>query len=148
MNCATVAAGFHIKRQYNIFYAFSNYSDLGGTHRIGFSYRFDFISKTKSSKLLYDSSQPVGNVPPENLKVNIDSEKLSISWGRVVGVRYNVYAKHSSINKWMKLNKTPLYNNSLNYKQPVALGVYFFKVCSVYNDEESSFSKEVSLNVK
>jgi hypothetical protein len=32
--------GIHIEQQYNFFYTYSNFSDLGGSHRLGFSYSF------------------------------------------------------------------------------------------------------------
>lgn len=140
--------GFHFNQQYHLFYTFSNYADLGGTHRIGFSYRFGTVGKVRLSQLSYGSSQIVNNIPPENLEVKIDNEELVLSWNRVTGVQYNAYAKHSSTNKWIKLNKTPLYNNTLTYKKPVTPGNYFFRVCSLYKDKESSFSKEVFIYVK
>jgi hypothetical protein len=140
--------GFHFNEEYNLYYTFSNYSDLGGTHRIGISFRFGYVNKNTRSRLLYETSQIVKNIPPENIDVKIESDELIISWDRVAGVQYNVYAKHSSVNTWVKLNKIPLYNNTLKYKKPIALGNYSFKVCSVYNNKESTFSKEVSLYVK
>ncbi len=135
--------GFHIQQQYNFFYAFSNYTDLGGSHRLGFTFNFNRPKVRVRTNLTYDSSQPVSLVPPVNLNVNISDQKLNISWDRVSGVQYNVYARHSSSQKWVKLNDSPLYNNSLQFKTPLALGTYHFRVNSVYKGKESSYSKEV-----
>ena len=140
--------GFHVQQQYNFYYTFSNYSDLGGSHRLGFTFNFNRPRTKVRTSLTYDSSQPVSLVSPANLNVNISDEKLKISWDRVPGVQYNVYARHSSSQKWVKLNKSPLYNNSLNFKTPLALGTYYFRVNSIYKGKESSYSKEVSIDVK
>ncbi len=51
-------------------------------------------------------------------------------------------------NKWIKLNKTPLYNNAMKFKRPKAAGTFSFRVASVYNGKESTYSKEVNIHVK
>jgi hypothetical protein len=141
-------AGFHIKETYHLQYTFVNYSDLGTTHRLGFSFHFNRPSTIRTSRLQYDTSQPVQLVPPENLTVQVDDAQLHVSWDRVTGVQYNVYAKHSSQDKWIKLNKKPLYNNSMNFKKPVTLGRYNFRVSSQYQSKESGYSKEKSIDIK
>ena len=82
------------------------------------------------------------------MKVEFSEEEMHVSWGRVPGVQYNVYAKHSSQEKWSKLNKSPLYNNSMKFKKPLLPGTYSFRVSSMHNGKESSFSKEVKINVE
>ena len=140
-------AGFHLQGRYNFYYTYGMYSDLGGIHQLGFTFNFGNPSKYKS-KPLYYPSQPLKLVPPENVKVDIIENELRISWDRVSGVQYNVYAKHSTQEKWVKLNKSLLYNNSIKFKKPKSRGIYYFRVSSQYNGKESSFSKEASIYVK
>jgi len=33
--------GFHLQEQYHFYYSYATYSDLGGTHRLGFNFNFD-----------------------------------------------------------------------------------------------------------
>jgi hypothetical protein len=141
------SAGFNFKQQYYIDYTFVNYTELGGSHRLGFSFHFNRRSNRARSKAYYDSSKPVSLVPPLSVGVNISGSELNISWDRVVGVQYNVYARHSSQDKWVKLNESALYNNSMKFKKPAALGVYYFRVSSLYAGKESTFSKEVNIHV-
>ncbi len=142
------SAGFNFKKQYYIDYTFINYTDLGGIHRLGFSFHFNRRSTKTRSMAYYDSSKPVNLVPPANVGVKISGSELHVSWDRVAGVQYNVYAKHSSQVKWIKLNKSPLYNNSMKFKKPKTSGTYYFRVCSTYAGKESTHSKEVQLYVK
>jgi hypothetical protein len=144
----SLSAGFNFKSQYYLDYTFVNYQDLGGIHRLGFSFHFNRRSSKSRSLGYYDSSKPVILVPPLNVKVNISGNELDVSWDRVAGVQYNVYAKHSSKDKWIKLNKSLLYNNSMTFKKPEASGVFYFRVSSVYAGKESTYSKEVNVNVK
>jgi hypothetical protein len=143
----SMSAGFNFKKQYFLDYTFVNYQDLGGTHRLGFSFHFNRKTSRAKSLAYYDSSKPVSLVPPLNLDVDMDGETLHISWARVSGVQYNVYAKHSSKEKWIKLNKSPLYNNSMKFKKPAASGTYYFRVSSTYGGKESTYSKEVNIHV-
>jgi len=143
----SLSAGFNFKSQYYLDYTFVNYQDLGGIHRLGFSFHFNRKSSKSRSLGYYDSSKPVVLMPPNNVKVNITGNELNISWDRVSGVQYNVYAKHSSQEKWSKLNKSVLYNNSMKFKKPAASGVFYFRVSSVYAGKESTYSKEVNINV-
>ncbi len=141
-------AGFHFNQQYNLYYTFANYANLGGTHRMGFTFYFESGAKTKKPRQLYSPSTPIVLIPPPNLGVKIFGEKLHVSWDRVAGVQYNVYAKHSSQKKWSKLNKSPLYNNSMDFKKPLLSGTFSFRVSSLHGGKESSFSKEASINVE
>jgi hypothetical protein len=141
-------AGFHFNQQYHLYYTFANYENLGGIHRMGFSFYFKSAAKTKKPRQLYSPGTPVVLIPPPNLSVEISGEELHLAWNRVAGVQYNVYAKHSSQEKWSKLNKSTLYNNSMQFKKPLLSGTYFFRVSSVYNGKESSYSKEVNINVE
>jgi hypothetical protein len=141
------SAGFNFKQQYFIDYTFVNYTEIGGIHRLGFAFHFNRRSSRGKSYGNYDSSKPVQLVPPTDLGVKVSGNELNISWGRVAGVQYNVYAKHSTQEKWIKLNKSPLYNNSMKFKKPAAEGIFYFRVSSLYAGKESKFSKEVNIHV-
>jgi hypothetical protein len=140
-------AGFHVKDQYHIYYTFIIPSELGGIHQLGFSFNFKVSPRTKP-KLLYDTSQPIVVIPPENVKVEIYGDELKISWGYLAGVQYNIYGRQSTEKKWVLLNKSPIYNNSMNYKKPKTSGNYYFCVCSVYKGKESTYSKDIMINVQ
>jgi hypothetical protein len=141
------SAGFNLRQQYYIDYSFVNYSDLGAVHRLGFSYHFNHISTTKRSFGSYDYSKPVILKPPPNVMVDVSGNELRISWDRVSGVQYNVYARYSTQDTWRQLNKKPLYNNSMKFKKPEMKGIYYFRVGSVFGGKESPYSKEVNIHV-
>jgi hypothetical protein len=141
------SAGFNFKKQYYLDYTFVNYTDLGGIHRLGFSFHFNRKANKPRSYSSYDPSKPVNVVPPADVHVEIAGEELQVSWGRVAGVQYNVYAKHSTKTEWVKLNKSPLYNNSMKFKKPATSGIYYFRVTSQFGGKESTNSKEVYLHV-
>ncbi len=137
-------AGFIIKDQYELNYTFANYSDIGSVHRAGFTFRFNKpYVYTKEQAAVSSRLQP-----PANLKARLEKGELMLSWDSVLGAQYNVYARFSNSNKWVKINKTPLYNNRMNFKRPKANGIFYFKVTSIYNGNESTYSKEVSIHVK
>ena len=142
------SAGFNFKQQFYIDYTFVNYTELGSSHRLGFSFHFNRRSTRARSTAYYDSSKPVSLVPPLNVDVKISGSELNISWDRVSSVQYNVYARHSSQEKWVKLNKSALYNNSMKFKKPAALGTYNFRVSSLFAGKESTYSKEVNIHVE
>jgi hypothetical protein len=142
------SAGFNFKKQYFIDYTFVNYTELGATHRLGFSYHFNRRLHKSKSLGYYDSSKPVKLIPPNNVGVKISGSELNISWDRVDGVQYNVYAKYSTQEKWSQLNKSSLYNNSMKFKKPAAKGILYFRVSSIFGGKESTYSKEVFINVE
>jgi len=144
----SLGVGFSLEGQYYLNYSYMNLSDLGNTHRIGFSYHFDTPATGKKSDLLYDATQPVLLIPPLDITVEIQGDELRVNWERVPGVQYNIYARHSSQKEWVKLNKVLIYNNQLKYKKPTVSGVYSFRVCSVLAGKESNPSKEASIDVK
>jgi uncharacterized protein UPF0164 len=140
--------GFQYNRQYYINYTFCNLDILGSTHRFGFTYQFG--NKTYSSKQKY-SPKTFGKpklIPPDNLEVEIEDEKLIISWDKVTGARYLVYARYGLTGEWKKLIKSPLYSNSLKIKKLPEKGKYFFRVSSIINEKESEFSKEEQIEIE
>jgi hypothetical protein len=140
-------AGFNLNQQYYIDYSFVNYADLGGIHRLGFSYHFNRKSTLRRTTGYYDSSKPVVLIPPSNIGVEVSGNELRISWDRVAGVQYNVYARHSTQDKWSQLNKKPLYNNSMKFKKPETKGIFYFRISSIFGGKESTYSKEVNIHV-
>jgi hypothetical protein len=140
--------GLHFNRQYYINYTFYNLSDLGSTHRFGFSFQFgekSFPAKKKYSSTILKKPELI---PPKNLKVDIEDDKLIISWDKVTGVRYLVYAKFGKSGEWKSLVKTPLFSNSLKINKLPEKGIYYFKVSSILNEKESNFSKEVQIDIE
>ena len=136
-------AGFIIKDQYELNYTFANYSDIGSVHRAGFTFRFN-------KPYVYNKQETAVKTqlaPPANLAARIENSELVLTWDNVLGAQYNVYAKFSTNKKWIKLNKAPLYNNRMNFKKPKANGIFYFKVTSLLNGKESTYSKEVSIHV-
>jgi hypothetical protein len=141
------SAGFNFKQKYYVDYTFVNYADLGGIHRLGFSFHFNRKSSKTKSLGYYDSSKPVSLVPPNNINAKISGNELHVTWERIADVQYNVYAKHSTKIEWVKLNKSPLYNNSMKFKKPKTSGIYYFRVTSEFGGKESNNSKEVNIYV-
>lgn len=140
--------GFQYGSQYFINYTFFDLDVIGSTHRFGFSYQFGkkkYISSGKYSTTIIDKPKLIA---PDNLEVDIKDEKLIITWDRITGARYLVYARYGYTGEWKKLNQTPLYSNSLIIKKLPERGTYFFKVSSLINDKESEFSKEIQFEIK
>jgi len=140
--------GFQYNRQFFINYTFYNLDVLGSTHRFGFTYEFG--RKSYSAKKKYSTTflEKPKLIPPENLEVEIKDEHLVISWDRISGARYFVYAKYGYTGEWKKLVKTSLYSNSLKIKKLPEKGKYFFRVSSVINEKESEFSKEKQFEIE
>lgn len=139
--------GIIIRDQYHVDYAFVNLPDLSATHRLGFSFYFN-APDVRTPQALYDSTTPVNLIPPSDIHVSVDESELTISWSSVPRVQYNVYARHASQSEWIKLNKTPIYNNTIKFKRPSLTGLYHFRLTSVYGSRESTYSEEVVQNVK
>jgi hypothetical protein len=140
--------GIIIHDQYHLDYAFVNLPELSATHRIGISFYFNSPDQGIIPQALYDETTPVNLIPPTNIHASVDESELTISWSGVPRVQYNVYARHASQNEWIKLNKAPVYNNTIKFKRPSLSGLYHFRLTSVYGGRESSYSEEVVQNVK
>lgn len=144
----TFGAGFHLKNQYNLYYTFVNYSDLGGTHRLGFAFNFNTPASKKWKRSLQMPGVPLELRPPQYIYARIKENELILSWEYVRGATYNVYARHSSQVEWKKLNKTPITSSLLKFKKPTLKGEFYFRVTSIMNNKESMDSKETSLHVE
>jgi len=141
-------AGFEFEQRFALDYAFFSHSELGMTHKIGVTFNFN-----RSHVGLKGKSQETGGIPailrpPENIKGVIDGNVLIISWTPVPGARYNVYARTSPTDPWIKINSSPLYYQQLAYKKPQNIKTIYVAVSSLTDKTESAFSKEAVIHVK
>jgi hypothetical protein len=144
----SLGVGFVLKKQFCFNYAFMVHPELGATHRLGFSFIFKSPLPTKTSISTPGTVKYNTLWPPTNVKVKTVKNELIVSWGVVPGAEYNVYSRHASQTTWHKLNDQPLKKTEMVFKIPKVPGKYYFMVNSILNKQESSDSKEVSINVK
>ncbi len=141
-------AGLNISERYLFDYTFYAHNDLGATHRIGFTFRFN-IPATRFSRKYYSAKKETKTLSaPQRVSAQIISDKLFVKWQKVAGSRYNVYARSSKEKPWKKLNRHPLYANQMEFKKPAHKCSISIVVSSVMGDAESAFSKEVIINVQ
>ena len=139
-------AGFKIAGSYVFDYTFLAHEQLGYTHRVGFTLYFNTPT---SRKYRYSPVQKsVRLSPPRMVTAAVTSSSLIVKWDKVYGARYNVYARISKKKKWKKLNRHPLYAASMEFKKPKRSSVIYIVVTSVVNGNESSHSKEVSIEIR
>jgi len=142
-------AGLNINEKYLIDYTYYEFENLGTTHRIGFTFRFNLPDLKSSPKTLYSNIGIKKSQSPSSLYYVTKEDRLTLHWGRVYGAVYNVYAKTSKEGTWQKLNKSLLKENSLEFKKPTgSTKIIYVCVTSVINSVESAFSKEVKIDVK
>jgi hypothetical protein len=139
--------GLKFNDKYSMAYTFIDHENLGYTHRAGFTFYFD-ISSSRVITPTYSASKTPVLRAPKNVQAYLTMEKMVVKWDKVLGLRYNVYARTSKANKWKKLNRHPLYANTMEFKKPRSKGKYFIVVRSVSATGESEYSKEVKVNVK
>ena len=137
--------GFKIQDKYFFNYTLYHHSDLGTTHRIGFSFKLPERRKSYLPKT-YPSQENVLN-PPSNLTVRITGDRLLLSWYSITGAEYNVYARYAESGEWKKLNENPLISTAMSFKKPIIKGEYCFRVSSLKDGKESTFSEEVKIDV-
>lgn len=142
-------AGLNISEQYLIDYTFYEFEDLGATHRIGFTFRFDLPGVKIRPRTYYGTTTIKKSKAPSSLYYVTNDDRLTIHWGRIYGAAYNVYAKTSKGGTWKKLNTSLVENNFLEFKKPTgSTEAIYVCVTSVINSVESAFSKEVKIDVK
>ena len=142
-------AGLNISKKYLIDYTYYEFEDLGNTHRVGFTFRFDLPGIKSGPGSKYSSIYIKKSKAPSSLYYVTKDDRLSLHWSRVYGANYNVYAKTSKDGTWRKLNSHLLDENFLEFKKPTGNNkTIFVCVTSVLNSIESAFSKEVSIDVK
>lgn len=132
-------------------YGYSNYGDLGGIHIFGFTYSFsraDHEIRSSNISREGDLSLNLNEIPPPyQLQYNFVSDKLLISWRGFEGISYNIYAKHGDNQNWIKMNSKPIRDNFVAFKRPQIPGFYYFKLTSVYENEESYFSEQIEIKI-
>lgn len=142
----TFGVGFFLKNSYFLDYSFYNHENLGLTHRFGFSYHF-LLPGEKETESSYSPGFVPSLVPPGDVNVEIKNDKLVISWTKVPGAKYNVYARAKSTIEWKKLNARPLYSNQMEFNHPKTKTTLYFKITSIIDDKESHYSKEVNIDI-
>jgi hypothetical protein len=139
--------GFKIQDKYFFNYTLYHHSELGMTHRIGFTFKLPERRKNYFPSAYPSLEQEVLR-PPSNLSVRINEDRLLLSWYSVAGAQYNVYARYAEGGGWKKLNENPLIATAMSFKKPIITGEYHFRVSSIIDGKESTFSEEVKIDVK
>ncbi len=138
--------GIKIKEQYTIYYSFSSLAELGSTQRLGFRFNFNHTTRQRLSRPSY-IKRPL--LPPKKIVLRLQRGNISIKWEKGNhNVSYNIYAKGAPSQKWKQLNKSPIKDNFIVFKNAKQGKVYTFCITSVINNQESTFSKEARLYVK
>lgn len=138
--------GLKLADKYVFDYTFLAHEQLGYTHRAGFTFHFN-IRVSRSPKSGYAVPKYSVLKAPRSVSAKIYFDKLIVKWEKVYGARYNVYARTSLKNKWKKLNRHPLYANSMEFKKPKYKGAFYIVISSIINGKESPHSKEANIEV-
>ncbi len=140
-------AGFNISNRYLVDYTYYNLSDLGNTHRIGFTFRFGLPGvKIRQSRPRYSGYRITRSRAPVHLRYKVKEGRLIINWGEVRGARYNVYAKLSPDASWKKINSSLIAGTEHSFKKPMNVkGAIYISVTAVINSVESPFSEELKV---
>jgi Uncharacterised protein family (UPF0164) len=143
-------AGLNINQQYLVDYTFYTLEDLGNTHRVGFTFRFNLpTAKLRTSKSIYKSYRIKKSRPPANVYLESKKDRVVVNWGKVYGAVYNVYAKTHKDGPWKKINSSLIRENSYEFKKPSnTSSKIYISVTSIINSVESAYSKEVEIDVK
>lgn len=135
--------GFVVKDQFRLDYTFSNIPELGATHRVGFSFRFEagprYKTFSRTTKAIY---------PPSQVHASISKQKLNIKWKKMFAVQYNVYARYGTSGSWKKVNGNILNDNQYVSRIPLKPGYYYFKVTAVRSGMESMSSEIAVLHIE
>lgn len=146
--------GLGFEERYILNYTYFSNSDLGGTHRIGFTFNLfsprgnTYRSQDNRSRLSGKRVDKISVRKPRNLRVFFRQGRMVIQWSKVENAHYNVYARYSGKSGWKKITKTPLTQNGIDYKIPIVPGRYYFRVTALVNHVESHFSEEAYIDVK
>jgi len=165
--------GLQMPEGFKINYAYTPYGDLGDAHRAELIINIGGVatktaasseSRENNEKTLKarekinatkrdvsSSSIPLSKVmaqlaPPENLKIlNSGDDKMKITWGPVEleNIKYNVYAKHSNGDKWIKLTPNPIGRNFQLFTLKRTKVRLVFAVTTVRDGLESKFSTSI-----
>jgi hypothetical protein len=140
--------GANIEDKYQLDYTFLNHENLGATHRIGISFRFDIRPLFKGKKPGYNRRGSSIIKTPIGLRYVLKDNALVIKWLPITGAKYYVYAKTEKNGKWRKLNIKPIEKNEMIYKRPKKGTKYYITVTAVLNNLESAFARQIEVEVK
>lgn len=142
-------AGININKKYLIDYTFYQLEELGATHRIGFTFRFDLPGIKVRPITYYERTGIKKSRAPSSLYYETKENRLIIHWGKIIGAVYNIYAKTGENGTWKKINSRLLKDNFFESKKPADTSKsIFICVTSIVNNVESDFSREVKIDVK
>ncbi len=141
-------AGFNFEQSYALDYTFHQFEDLGNTHRVGFTFRFDLPDRKIRTRPLYREYGIKRLNPPDQISYSVSDDKLIVNWGKVDGAVYNIYARVSADGPWKKLNKSLVHGTSYVFKKPSSDVELYISLTSVLNSVESDFSGEVKVDVQ
>jgi hypothetical protein len=141
-------AGFQFDGRYAIDYATFIHSELGMTHKIGITFNFNRTSSPLTKKGGQEKGIPGTLKPPDHVTGAIDGNTFIIKWTPVPGAQYNVYARTSKDDPWVKINSAPLYYHQLAYKKPQHVKTIYIAVSCIAEQTESAFSKEAVIHVE
>ena len=140
--------GFIIKQSLETNYTFGNLENLGSTHKVGFTFRFnnpksDYSIRKPASSYLRKKSEIINKISLNNL-----NDGLLISWKSIENAEYNIYVKTSDKEDWIRVNRKPQKSSFKKIKKPAKAGKYLFMVTYILNNQEYPISKEIIFDVK
>ncbi len=142
--------GFMLKQHLETNYTFGSLEDLGMTHKIGFTFKFNLPNKSYSYSSPKTTNSYTRKTPNIKRKIFISDleNELLLSWQNIDNAKYNIYVKTDDKNEWLKINETPEKAAFHKIKKPNKAGRYIFMVTYILNNREYPISEEVIFNVK
>ncbi len=160
--------GLQMPEGFKINYAYTPYGDLGDAHRaeliinlggiaaktaLGNKSRGNDQEMLKAREKINTKRDASGSsiyaeimtqlVPPENLQLlNLANDKMKITWQPVAlkNIKYNLYAKHTDRDKWIKLTPHPISRNYQLFAVKRTKVRLVFAVTTVLDGLESKLS--------
>jgi hypothetical protein len=145
---AGFSAGFGLTLgTHQLDYGYANYAELGAIHHFGLTFVLDQFDKKSNSRKRGKTPKIDYLLPPKNIRLTDDSRSIKISWDKIEGASFNIYAKLLGKIDWTKINKTPIQKNYISLKKPKLAGIYSFIITTVMHQQESVFSGPVTLTI-
>ncbi len=148
-NFAGFSFGFGLNFENNsLDYSYAHYGVMGLVHHFGFT--FNFTRQTVRKILIKQSPryEMKSLNPPNDVKMNLTSNNIIITWQEEKGMAYNLYVRYSRQPEWIKINNKPLLRNMVKIKKSNFEGKYDFAVTTIKQNTESGLSKPVSIHIK
>lgn len=137
----TFGFGLNYGAEYLIDYTFDNNLELGTTHRVGITFRFNSHDNSNSYTKPITKYIPKA---PSGLNYEVYKDKIIVNWNLIPDAKYNVYVKSDSQGSWKKI-KSEIDITALELKKPSQETKYYLTVTAVVNGEESSFGNEIQV---